>query len=323
MRHVALTCLAALVLAGCPESRKPEPRVEDSSVASVDGRAISRQELERELVQEIDLGGNGPSSLSSEALKRSVLDNMIERILLLRAARDANVSVSAEEVDRELLRLRADYPGDRFNEALAQGRLSLADLREKTAALLTLQKLFREQVYPRVAVTEEEIRVYYEGHPGDFQQPEEVRAAQIVVKTAQEARMIEQQLRTGKDFGEMARKYSLSPDAKAGGDLGFFARGQMPRQFDDVAFRLKVNQVSSVVSTNYGFHIFKLLAKRPARSKPLSEVKGQIEQKLVGEKRERAQAEYVKTLRNKAVIKVNEAMLATTGAGRAQGSDRQ
>jgi peptidyl-prolyl cis-trans isomerase C/foldase protein PrsA len=197
--------------------------------------------------------------------------------------------------------------------------LSLADLREKTTALLTIQKLFRDQVYPRVAVTEEEIRVYYEGHSGDFQQPEEVRAAQIVVKTAQEARMIEQQLRAGKDFGEMARKYSLSPDAKAGGDLGFFARGQMPRQFDDVAFRLKVNQVSSVVSTNYGFHIFKLLAKRPAREKPLSEVKGQIEQKLVGEKREQAQAEYVKMVREKAVIKVNEATLASAGTGASPG----
>jgi len=311
--------LATLLLAGCPESKKPEPVVEDTSVASVDGRAISRQELERELAQEIDLGGNTPSPLSSEALKRSVLESMLERFLLLRAARNANVSVSTEEVDRELLRLRADYPGDRFNEALAQGRLSLADLREKTTALLTIQKLFRDQVYPRVAVTEEEIRVYYEGQSGDFHQPEEVRAAQIVVKTAQEARMIEQQLRAGKDFGEMARKYSLSPDAKAGGDLGFFARGQMPRQFDDVAFRLKVNQISSVVSTNYGFHIFKLLAKRPARKKPLSEVKGQIEQKLVGEKREQAQAEYVKMLRDKAVIKVNEATLASAGTGASPG----
>jgi len=311
--------LATLLLAGCPESKKPEPAVEDTSVASVDGRAISRQELERELAQEIDLGGNTPSSLSSEALKRSVLESMLERFLLMRAARNANVSVSTEEVDRELLRLRADYPGDRFNEALAQGRLSLADLREKTTALITIQRLFRDQVYPRVAVTEEEIRVYYEGQSGDFHQPEEVRAAQIVVKTAQEARMIEQQLRAGKDFGEMARKYSLSPDAKAGGDLGFFARGQMPRQFDDVAFRLKVNQISSVVSTNYGFHIFRLLAKRPARKKPLSEVKGQIEQKLVGEKREQAQAEYVKMLRDKAVIKVNEATLASAGTGASPG----
>jgi len=319
VRHVALTCLATLLLAGCPESKKPETGVEDSSIASVDGRAVSRQELERELAQEIDLGGTAPSSLSSKELKRSVLESMFERFLLLRAARDANVSVSTEEVDRELLRLRADYPGDRFNEALAQGRLSLADLREKTTALLTIQKLFREQVYPRVAVTEEEIRVYYEAHPGDFQQPEEVRAAQIVVKTAPEARTIEQQLRAGKDFGEMARKYSLSPDAKAGGDLGFFARGQMPRQFDDVAFRLKVNQISSVVSTNYGFHIFRLLAKRPARKKPLSEVKGQIEQKLVGEKREQAQAEYVKMLRDKAVIKVNEATLASAGTGASPG----
>ncbi|HEX4804221.1 MAG TPA: peptidyl-prolyl cis-trans isomerase, partial [Myxococcaceae bacterium] len=167
----------------------------------------------------------------------------------------------------------------------------------------TIQKLLREQVYSRVGVTEEEIRAYYEGHLADFHQPDEVRASQIVVRTAEQARFIERQIRSGKNFGQIAATYSLSPDAKRGGDLGYFPRGQMPRQFDQVIFKLKVNQVSGVVRSDYGFHLFKLLARRPARQKTLAEVKGQIEQKLASEKREQAQAEYVKMLKDKAAIR--------------------
>jgi len=324
VRDAALKCSVGLLPAACPEQKPPQQPPVDTAVAIVDGQSISRQEFERELAQEADsLGAQGASGGVSEVGKRSVLESTIERVILLGAAKEAGISVSAEEVERELLRLRADYGAERFGEALAQGQLSLSELKEKTAARLTIQKLFQEQVYSRLAATEEEIRTYYAQHSADFDQPELVRAGQIVVKTAQEARQIQQQLRAGKDFADLARKYSLSPDAKSGGDLGFFPRGQMPRQFDQVAFRLKVNQVSDVVSTEYGFHLFKLLANRPARKKALVEVKGQIEKKLVDEKREQAQAEYVKMLRGKAAVKVNESILAAAAAVPSSPSDRQ
>jgi peptidyl-prolyl cis-trans isomerase C len=328
VRLATLTCAVALslFLASCPEQKRPPPAaVDDSWVAIVNGQSISRQEFGRELAQEIDsVDGMARARLAgSEAIKRIVLEGMVERVILLGAAREANISPSTEEVERELLRLRAGYSADRFNEVLAQGQMSLADLKNKTAARLTIEKLFQEQVYPRVAVTEDEIRNYYEQHSADFEQAEQVRAAQIVVKTAQEARNIQQQLRAGKSFDELARKYSLSPDARSGGDLGFFSRGQMPRQFEEVAFRLKVNQVSDVVSTEYGFHLFKLLAKSQARKRPLSEVKRQIEQKLNGEKREQGQEEYVKMLRSKAVVKVSESTLAGAGTGPSSQSDQR
>ncbi len=316
MRAGASACAVVLLLAACPEQARPPPALPvDPSLATVDGQSISRQDFERELGRESNSGQGWERSPGSEALKRSVLENVIERVVLLRAAREASISVSPEEVDREVLRLRADYTADGFNDALTEGQLSLAELKEKTAALLTIERLFQEQVYSRVAVTEQEIRTYYEEHSGDFEQPEQVRAAQIVVKSAPEARQILQQLKARKDFAELARKYSISPDAKAGGDLGFFPRGQMPRKFDEVTFRLKLNQVSDVVSTEYGFHIFKVVAKRPARKKPMAEVEGQIEQKLLVAKREQAKAEYVKMLKGKASIKVNESILAAAGAG--------
>jgi len=322
VRPAALWGLVALCLASCPERKATS--ADEGVVATIDGEVLSRSDFERELARELpSLDGAPPRDAEQLGpFKQSLLQTLIERTLLLRAAKEANVAVSAEEVDREVMRISADYPAEGFNEALAQGQLSLAELKQKTAALLTIQKLFQEHVYPRVAVTEEEIRRYYETHVKDFEEPEQVHAAQIVVKGIDDARRVQQQLRSGKKFAELARRYSLSPDAKLGGDLGFFPRGVMPPQFDEVAFKLGVSQVSDVVSTDYGFHLFKVLERKPARKRELREVRTQVELKLITEKRGEAQVEYVNALKRKAVIKINQSTLSAIKAKAGASSSR-
>jgi peptidyl-prolyl cis-trans isomerase C len=302
-RWLAPLCL---VIVACPE-KKPDGH-DPSVIATVNGEMIARSDFEQELSRDLH-SSSTPSPDQTELMKRALLDTMVERTLLLQAARANNVTVTAEEVDRGVLRISADYPAERFNEALAQGHLSLAELKHKTAALLTIEKLFQSHVYPRVAVTEEEIRRYFAEHEPEFEEPEQVRAAQIVVKELDEAKRIQAQLRAGKKFADLARKYSLSADAKVGGDLGFFPRGVMPPQFDEVAFNLGVNQTSDVVATDYGFHLFKILAKRPGRKRDLTEVRREVEERLLEERRAQAQGEFLKALKDKADIRVNEPVL--------------
>jgi peptidyl-prolyl cis-trans isomerase C/foldase protein PrsA len=305
VRASILLGLALLALTACPKAKAPQ---EDGSViASVNGETVSRAAFQRELDRE---PGNDPV----EPVKRMLLNTRISEILLLQAARAANISVSAEEVDRVILRTSTDYPSEGLNEALAQDQISMAEFKQRTANSLTIEKLFQEQVYPRVAVTEAEIRNYFDQHPDEFKGAEQVHAAQIVVKGMDEARRLQQQLRSGAKFSDLARKYSLSPDAKVGGDLGFFPRGQMPRPFEEVAFKLGVNQVSDIVSTDYGYHLFKVLERRPARSLELSEVRGRIHDKLLKQKRQLAQEDYVQSLQSKATIRVNEQVLAEVNA---------
>ena len=299
---------AVIALTACREQKKPQEDL--NVVATVNGEVLLRSEFQRRLDQEVQAAGiDAQGSEQLEAFKEALLREMVDRRLLLQAAKSAGVSVSAEETDRGVLRMGADYPADSFNQTLAEGQQSLAELRQHTAEQLTIEKLFHEHLYPRVAVTEAEIRKYFEDHPEEFKEPEQVRAAQIVVKGYDEARRIGQQLQSGKKFSDLARKYSLSPDARVGGDLGFFHRGIMPHQFDEVAFRLAVNQVSEIVETDYGFHLFKVLEKRPARRLELAEVHSKIHEKLLNEKRQEAQAEYLKNLRAKAAVQVNEAVL--------------
>jgi peptidyl-prolyl cis-trans isomerase C/foldase protein PrsA len=244
-----------------------------------------------------------------EPFKRTLLDTYIHRMLLLQAARKNNITVTDEEVDRGVLRLSGDYPAGNFNEVLAQGQLSMDELRTREASRLTIEKLFAHHVYSRVAVTEEELRSWYAAHEADFNEAEQVHAAQIVVKGLDEARKLQVQLKAGKNFADLARRYSLSADGKVGGDLGFFPRGQMPPAFDEVVFKLPVGQVSDVVSTEYGYHLFRVQERKPARKREFSEVRQLVEMKLLEKKRAEAQAAFEKELRDKAQVQVNEATL--------------
>ncbi|HEX5744684.1 MAG TPA: peptidyl-prolyl cis-trans isomerase [Archangium sp.] len=310
----ATPLLAALALAvglaGCNKKDKEDP--DANVVATVNGEVLSRADFEQELGRELASSANESGQHTPEDVepyKRALLETLISRMVLLQDARTHNITVSPEEVDRGVLRLSSDYPAGNFNEVLTQGQLSMAELKAREAARLTIEKLFTNHVYTRVAVTEEELRAYYAAHETGFSEPEQVRAAQIVVKGIDEARRVQAQLKSGKKFADLARKYSLSADAKVGGDLGFFPRGQMPPAFDQVVFYLSPGQVSDVVETEYGYHLFRVLEKKPGRKLEFAEVRDQVETKLLAQRRAEAQETYEKELRTKAQVWVNEPTL--------------
>ena len=300
--------LGAVGAMGCTKPPQLEP---DANVAAtVNGEVLSRAEFEQELSREL-ASAEAPERTPEEVepFKRSLLDTLVKRMLLLQEAKLQNIAITSEEVDRRMLRLTGDYPTEGFSDALAQGQLSLSELRARESQRLIIEKLFAQHVYSRVAVTEEDLRAYYAAHEADFQEPERVHAAQLVVKGLDEAKRVQAQLRAGKKFADLARLYSLSADAKVGGDLGFFPRGQMPPAFDEVVFNLRPGQVSDVVSTEYGFHLFKVLELKPARKRDFAEVRGLVESRMVKLKQAEAQESFEKELRDKAAIWVNESAL--------------
>ncbi len=89
--------------------------------------------------------------------------------------------------------------------------------------------------------------------------PSKVRAAHILVKTEQEAGTILFDLQRGADFGEMAEKHSLCPSKKQGGDLGWFGKGQMVREFEDIAFSAAPGTISKPFKTQFGWHLLKVI----------------------------------------------------------------
>ena len=84
-----------------------------------------------------------------------------------------------------------------------------------------------------------------------------VKASHILVKKQSEASRILDELQNGADFAELARKHSMCPSGKRGGNLGFFTRGQMVKEFEKVAFSLAKGEMSDIVKTEFGYHIIK------------------------------------------------------------------
>jgi len=309
MRHTALAVGCMVALAACPEQARPpsDPNV----IATVNGEVVTKTDFEAELSRELQaMEGEAPRSPEQvEPYKQALLETLIERAVLLQAAKSAQVAVTQDEVDRRVLALASEYPAESFEAALAQGQTTRIELERKTKEQLAVEKLFEAQVYARVAVTEDAIRRWFDEHVDEFSEPEQVRASQIVVKGLDDAKKLQQQLWAGKKFPDLARRYSLGPEAKVGGDLGFFPRGVMPPQFDEVVFKLPVGQLSDIISTEYGFHLFRVVEKKPARKRELHEVRGEIEKHMLAELREKAQKEYVKGLRAQALVTVNHEAL--------------
>ena len=307
-----LCCLLLACAAACSEEG---PREDPQVVATVNGEVLARADFERELRRALGGFETQPSPEQLDTLRNTLVESMTESMVLEQAVRKNAVTVTADELDKRLMQARADYGADGLEQALEDSEQALADFKRKTRALMLLERLFQEQVYARVAVTEEELRAYYDAHPKEFEQGEQVHALQMVVKTADEARKLLSKLRDGKRFGELAMKYSLSPDATVGGDLGWFQRGVMPPKFDEACFALGKGELSGVVESDYGYHLFKVVERRAARTRTFAEARPVVEVKVLKEKRAAAQVAYVAELKKQATIRVNREALAATGGG--------
>jgi len=154
-------------------------------------------------------------------------------------------------------------------------------------------KDFRDKVED---ISQEEIKIYYEMNIEDFVDQEQVKARHILIGVSPDADpgKIEQarkkaeeilaKAKQGEDFASLAEKHSEGPSAKKGGDLGYFPRGRMVREFEDAAFSLGAGEISSLVRTRFGFHIIKVEDVRKERTRGLDEVRASIESTLRDQK---------------------------------------
>jgi peptidyl-prolyl cis-trans isomerase C len=110
--------------------------------------------------------------------------------------------------------------------------------------------------------TDDQVREYYERHLNDFRSGEEVRVRQILVRDEALATSIVARLRRGEKFEDLSSEYSLAPNSKKGGDIGFVTRGDLPKMFEEEIFALKPGTVSNVIRTDNSFHIFKVDERR-------------------------------------------------------------
>lgn len=155
-------------------------------------------------------------------------------------------------------------------------------------------KFSADDLMAKINIDAEDTRKYYDEHHADFEAPEQRRAAHILITVADKAPQAEQDAAKAKaeqllqqarqnsaKFPELARKNSQDPGSAAnGGDLGFFGRNMMVKPFENAVFALKQDEISELIKTDFGYHIIKLVAIKPARLLPFEEVRESIVNKL-------------------------------------------
>ncbi len=243
-----------------------------------------------------------------EELQKNLLDELIERRLLLQESRRQQLSIADSELQEALEQIQADYTDQDFESLLQQKGLNLSEWKEQMREDLLIKKLLSLNVDRKIIIKEEEIQSYYKQHAADFVTPEQVKARQIVVAKEEEAREIRQHLLQGTPFEILAHEKSLSPDSQRGGDLGLFKRGEMPVEFD-VVFSLKEEAISPIVKTPYGYHLFQVEKRIPSRALTYPEVQEQIRTVLFQEKRENLYNQWLSNLKSSSSIKVNLSVL--------------
>ena len=196
--------------------------------------------------------GDDPSDLTVISLSR-LFDNFVEEKILLQAARNKSIHLTWEEKEEYLTKLS--------NELTSEG--SEAQVKEMNTDVLFDRLLVEKYTYEYVKdveVQDGEIKEYYNLHKRDFFRPERIRVSQILLKTESKAIEILERVKTSTEdsFRKIAREESAGLEADKGGEMGVFERGQLPYEMEKVIFSLNEGEISSILSTEYGFHIFRL-----------------------------------------------------------------
>jgi peptidyl-prolyl cis-trans isomerase C len=303
LRLALAIILLSTLLTACRNKSEPAP-----VLVYVDGRAVTLEQFRRDFEKTLLTDQAVPAEEMAE-MERSFLVQVIDRELILSEAARRAIAVADAEVEKALQEYRRDYPGDEFEQMLKEQGLTLAQWRRELEQGLLMEKVVRQVAYVDVTVSTEEVEAYYRGRRDEFDRPAQVRARQIVVANAEEGQRLLGQLRQGESFADLARQFSLSADSEEGGDLGFFARGQMPPEFDAVVFTLPIGRISDLVQSEYGYHIFKVEERRAGIRLTLADVNEEVREVVRGIKEEQAYQEWLQNLRSRATIEVNWSLL--------------
>jgi peptidyl-prolyl cis-trans isomerase C len=256
----------------------------------------------------------------------SILNQLINIQVLLQTATPADQITGKAEADEQYTNLLKKFiTPDAFQRQLKALGMTVDDLRAKATQEAVAKAALKRAL--NITVTEDEARDYYTQHPADFEQPELVHARHILLMTmdpvtrqplptntvAAKRKQIDdlrKRILAGEDFATLAKEYSEDPGSKDnGGELPLFARGQMVPEFESAAFALDTNEVSEVVTTQFGYHLIKVLERTPAKKIDFATAETEIKDGLAQLKIRKLAPDYIKKLRADQQVEILDASL--------------
>jgi len=288
-------------------------------VAKVNGQDIHNDDIIRELKKTLKNYKDRGIPLTAEEEKitaKKLIENEIERALLLQKGNEINALVSDEALDKKLRKVKSSFKSDSiFEHELKNRKLTLDQYKKELKTDLLMQQVIDREIEPNIKVSEKDIQLFYEKNKEKFYVDKKARASVILIKAKrgdtkseksaqQKIESILEKIKNGSTFNEMATKYSQDSLAPKGGDLGYFTKNQIFGAFSVRAFDMKINEVSPVFKTGLGFHILKLTDLKEGKMMPLDSAKTRIEKILRKNKMGNATRNYVEKLKQKSKIKM-------------------
>lgn len=337
MKKLFLTLIAsAFLLSGCGLKPNVVIKVNNQNITkSQFDKAYEKAAKHSQLAQMgIDIPED-ENNLMYLMIKDRVVNDLIVKELLNQELKKRNITVSKKEIEAEHKKM-VDKLGskDKFNDILKQNGIKYSDFEEDLKQELMMKKLVNI-IHP-VKISESDAKSFYNKNLDKFKTPDQVRASHILVmanpveikegltkknKTLTEAE-INQQVQVEmamryKKAQEIANEIKSTPDrfeakarevsddkasAEKGGDIGFFSKNDMVKEFSDAAFKLRPNTISEVVQTPYGFHIIKVTDRKAAGQQPYEKIKSQLIQYLTAQAQVKALEQFLTMLKSQAVI---------------------
>ena len=281
----------------CGKTEKEiEPIVYDLNKPDKQNSIILKTEdsfyLNSDFERYVSLTAGDNLGMSSIILSR-LYDSFIEEKILLQDIKNQDISLSDNEIKRYISSLSRQLANKEENT------------KDEIVSKILFEKLlinkFTSELTKDINVIPEEIDDYYEKNKREFLKPEMIKASQILLDAEDEAVSVLKKVKDAPQelFGETARLISVGVEAKNNGEMGIFELGQLPHKMEKIIFALKVGEVSQVMESSYGFHIFRLDDKYPAELLSKEDVASEIKVKIFDIKVRDFMGKYIKDLKSK------------------------
>lgn len=318
-----LLCSACLLQSNLHAQKATDPdllRLGNGIAAIAEGQIITVEELRRELepvIPRLRVESKSAQEFTKrvDELSKEVLQNMIDRIIIVKAAEEKGLMLPPSYIDQEYDDvIKRDFGGDRsrFLEYLHARGETARDFRQDIYKRVVVNVMRRETRRSQSEISPERIEEFYVKNKIRFYQEEALHLRQIIltpmadeglVPLRQTAKKVIYELDNGANFGDVARKYSQDEMSRNGGDWGWIERKDIRKELSDVAFGLEAGTYSQPQEIGGTIFILYAESKREEMIQPVSQVRDIIENVLVGEIARETQDKWLQELRNEAYVR--------------------
>lgn len=279
-------------------------------VVKVDDKKLPLGEFRRELNQRVNqldpLVAQTPKQL--DTIKNEIAEEFILQSLVDIFSKEQGLVVKKEQLEEEIKSTVKGYPDDlTFQRSLSDEGISYADWQKSVKQSLQ-QKLIIQNLSRSIGkVTEEEKKEFYRTHQERFKEKEQIDIRQIVLDSESSGKKVEADWRAGRPTAELAKKYSITPDGKLGGDLGWIEKGSF--EIFDALFDKPIGYKSPLTKSPFGYHLIEIKAKKAARLVPYNEVALIIERELKQQKEQTLFSQWLEERLRKAKVFKDEELI--------------